>query len=133
MSGSVDLQARFQPLFDPRGIVIAGASNHPGKFGFVAAHNVLSEGYKGKVFFMNREGIEVLGRPALSSLEDLPENEADLVFICTPPRTIPDMLRVSARKGIRAAFIAAAGFGELGEEGKELEAELEAMALAKVA
>jgi len=122
------LQDRFQPLFDPKGIVIAGASSHPGKFGFVAAHNVLSEGYQGKVFFMNREGSEVLGRQALSSLEDLPENEADLVFICTPPRTIPDMLRISARKGIRAAFIAAAGFGELGEEGKALEEELARLA-----
>ena len=37
---------RFRPLFDPRGIIIAGASSHPGKFGFVAAHNVLSEGVK---------------------------------------------------------------------------------------
>ena len=128
MTANKNLQDRFQPLFDPKGIVIAGASNHPGKFGFVAAHNVLSEGYKGNVFFMNREGIEVLGRPALSSLEDLPEGQADLIFICTPPRTIPEMLRISAQKGIRAAFIAAAGFGELGEEGKKLEAELASLA-----
>jgi acetyltransferase len=128
MTANKNLQDRFQPLFDPKGIVIAGASNHPGKFGFVAAHNVLSEGYQGNVFFMNREGIEVLGRPALSSLEELPEGQADLIFICTPPRTIPEMLRVSAQKGIRAAFIAAAGFGELGEEGKKLEAELARLA-----
>lgn len=123
-----EIRARFQPLFDPKGIVVAGASAHPGKFGFVAAHNILSEGYQGKVFFMNRDGIEVLGREALTDMEDLPEGEADLVFVCTPPRTIPDMLRTCARKGIRAAFIAAAGFGELGAEGKEIERELARLA-----
>jgi len=29
--------SRFRPLFDPRGIIVAGASTHSGKFGFVAA------------------------------------------------------------------------------------------------
>ena len=26
--------AGFRALFDPRGVVVAGASSHPGKFGF---------------------------------------------------------------------------------------------------
>src|SRR5258706_1384186 len=30
---------RFRPLFHPRGIIVAGASTHPGKFGFVTLHN----------------------------------------------------------------------------------------------
>ncbi|MFP6663249.1 MAG: CoA-binding protein [Deltaproteobacteria bacterium] len=123
-----EIRERYRPLFDPKGIVVAGASSHPGKFGFVAAHNILSEGYQGKVFLMNRDGKEVLGRATLTSIEDVPEGAADLIFICTPPRTIPDMLRTSARKGIKAAFIAAAGFGELGEEGKALERELATLA-----
>ena len=32
----------FRALFEPRGIIVAGASTHPGKFGFVALHNILS-------------------------------------------------------------------------------------------
>ena len=43
-------------LFDPRGVVVAGASSHPGKFGFVALHNILSQGYEGQVYATNREG-----------------------------------------------------------------------------
>ncbi|MEZ5166505.1 MAG: hypothetical protein R2695_08425 [Acidimicrobiales bacterium] len=31
---------RFRALFEPRGIVVAGAATHPGKFGFVAYHNL---------------------------------------------------------------------------------------------
>jgi acetyl-CoA synthetase (ADP-forming) len=34
-----DVLERFRPLFHPRGIVVAGASSHPGKFGFVTLHN----------------------------------------------------------------------------------------------
>ena len=46
----------FRALFDPRGVVVAGASSHPGKFGFVALHNLLSQGYRGEVFATNRGG-----------------------------------------------------------------------------
>ena len=58
---------RYRPLFEPRGIIVAGASSHPGKFGFVAAHNVLAHGYAGPVFLVNREGSEVLGQGTLRS------------------------------------------------------------------
>ena len=30
---------RFQPLFHPKGIVVAGVAGHPGKFGFVTDTN----------------------------------------------------------------------------------------------
>ncbi len=43
------LLERFAALFEPRGVVVAGASSHPGKFGFVAAHNLLAAGYAGQV------------------------------------------------------------------------------------
>ena len=52
---------QFAALFDPRGVVIAGASTHPGKFGFVSLHNLLANGYEGRVFATNLEGSPVLG------------------------------------------------------------------------
>ena len=39
----------FAALFAPRGVVVAGASTHPGKFGFVALHNILAAGFPGPV------------------------------------------------------------------------------------
>lgn len=115
------------PLFDPKGIVVAGASTHPGKFGFVALHNILANGYPGKVFATNREGETVLGIDSMRSIEELPEGEADLVFVCTPAAANPDLLRAAAAKGVRAAFIASAGYGEAGDEGRAAEAELVAL------
>lgn len=108
----------FKALFDPRGVVIAGASTHPGKYGFVALHNLLAGGYQGEVFAINRSGEPVLGRPTLRSADELPAGRADLVFVCTPVDANIELLRSCAAKGVRAAFVAAAGYGELGGEGE---------------
>ena len=71
-------------LFDPKGIIITGVSNHPGKFGFVTLHNLIVSGYEGNIFPVGREPGEALGRPVLGSIDAVPYGEADMVFICTP-------------------------------------------------
>ena len=120
--------AQFLALFEPRGVVVAGASSHPGKFGFVALHNLLASGYRGKVFATNLQGESVLGIDSVASLDDLPDGEADLVFVCTPASANVELLRACARKGIRAAFLTSAGYGEAGEAGRRAEDELVALA-----
>ena len=47
----------------------------------MSLHNLLAAGYRGKVFATNRDGAEVLGIQTLTSLDDLPEGSADLVFV----------------------------------------------------
>jgi acetyltransferase len=119
-----ELLDRFQPLFHPRGIVVAGASTHPGKFGFVALHNLLRFGYDGHVFPINRDGSEILGRPSYKDVSEIPDGAADLVFVCTPTGANVELLRACAKKGVRAAFVGSAGYGEAGAEGREREREL---------
>ncbi len=121
-------QELFRALFDPRGVVVAGASTHPGKFGFVSLHNILAGGYEGNVFGTNLEGAPVLGIETVPSPDDLPEDEADLVFVCTPAKANPELLRSCAAKGIKAAFITTAGYGEAGDEGLVAQQELVALA-----
>ncbi len=115
-------------LFDPTGVVITGVSTHPGKFGFVTLHNLLVAGYEGRVFPVGREPGEVLGRPVLGSIDEVPAGEADMVFICTPQAVNEDLLRAAAEKGVTAAFVAAAGYREAGAEGAEAERRLVALA-----
>ena len=114
----------FEQLFNPRGIVVAGASTHPGKFGFVALHNVLAGGFEGPVFATNPEQPTILGLDTLASVEQVPAGAADLILICTPPQTCADILRSAANRGIGAAFIASGGFREAGAEGARVEEEL---------
>jgi acetyltransferase len=120
--------AQFRALFEPRGVLVAGASTHPGKFGFVSLHNILASGFAGGVYGTNLQGEEVLGIKTVADIDSLPDNAIDLVFVCTPASANPDLLRACARKGIGAAFLTSAGYGEAGEEGIRLEAELVALA-----
>jgi acetyltransferase len=119
---------RFTALFDPDGVVVAGASTHPGKFGFVSLHNLLASGYRGRVQATNRDGATILGVPTARSLTELEPGSADLVFVCTPASTVPDVLRDAAAIGVRAAFLATAGYGEADEAGRRAQAELVALA-----
>lgn len=121
-------QEQFMALFEPRGVLVTGASTHPGKFGFVSLHNILASGYAGGVYGTNLQGEQVLGIQTVADIDALPANEIDLVFVCTPASANPDLLRACARKGIKAAFLTSAGYGEAGEEGKKLEEELIALA-----
>jgi len=114
----------LDPLFNPQGVIVAGVSTHPGKFGFVALHNLLRYGYSGRVFAVGRSGGEVLGHRILASVEEVPQGQADLVVVCTPRQVNPDLLRSCAARGVKAAFVASAGYGEEGREGEELEREL---------
>jgi acyl-CoA synthetase (NDP forming) len=114
----------FLDLFEPRGVLVAGASSHPGKFGFVALHNILAAGYTGRVFATNLEGGSILGVDVLTNLADLPADAVDLVFVCTPGAANVELLRACAAKGVHAAFVTSAGYGEAGERGVAAEAEL---------
>jgi acetyltransferase len=109
-------------------VIVAGASSHPGKFGFVALHNILAGGYPGRVGATNLEGTPVLGIDTVASVDDLGDGPWDLVFVCTPAAANPDLLRACARRGVRAAFLTSAGYGEAGAEGRVAERELVALA-----
>ena len=119
---------QFDALFSPRGVLVTGASSHPGKFGFVSLHNLLAGGYEGRVFGTNLQGEEVLGVRTVADITDLPDGAVDLVFVCTPAAANPEILRSCAAKGVRAAFLTSAGYGEAGEAGRAAERELVALA-----
>jgi acyl-CoA synthetase (NDP forming) len=117
-------EAGFRALFEPRGVVVAGASTHPGKFGFVALHNILAAGFEGRVAATNLDGAPVLGVDTLRAIDELPDGPWDLVFVCTPAATNAELLRAAAKKGIGAAFVTSAGYGEAGDSGRRAEQEL---------
>jgi len=127
-TSDAEVLERLRPLFHPRGVLVAGVSAHPGKFGFVAYHNLLRFGFQGEVWALNRDGSEVLGQKTIRDVSELPEGAADLVFVCTPQPANAELLRACAARGVRAAFIASGGYGEAGAEGRAHERELVALA-----
>jgi acetyltransferase len=120
----------FRALFDPRGVVVVGASTHPGKFGFVSLHNLLAGGYAGKVAATNLSRETVLGVHTVESLDELPAGEFDLAFLCTPAAANEALVAQCAGRGIRAVFVTSAGYGEADAEGRARESALVAVARA---
>ena len=118
----------FAALFEPRGIVVAGAASHPGKFGFVAYHNLRACGYGGALWGTNLSGETVLGEATYPSIAAGPDGPVDLVFVGVPPRATEQVLREAADRGAKAAFHAGAGYAEAGEEGRLLQDELVGLA-----
>ena len=114
-------------LFDPAGVIVAGASTHPGKFGFVTLHNLLAAGYEGRVFATNRDRAEVLGIQTVADIDELPDGEADLLVLCTPAAANAGLIRQAAAKGVRAVFVTSAGYGEAGDEGRQAQDDLVAL------
>jgi acyl-CoA synthetase (NDP forming) len=119
--------AQFKALFEPRGVLVAGASSHPGKFGFVVMHNLLASGFAGRVFGTNLQAEEVLDVQTVTDPSELPDDSIDLVVVCTPASANLALLRACAAKGATAAFVTSAGYGEAGEDGRRAEADLVAL------
>lgn len=113
-------------IFDPRSVVVVGASTDPAKRGFQILRALAASGYDGNVLPVNPKGGTILDFEVHPSIAELPHG-ADLAVFCTPARAAPDLLRECGRKGIAGAVVLAVGFGESGEEGRRLqEALLEA-------
>ncbi len=128
-SGAVSDRPDLSALFDPDGVIVAGASTHPGKFGFVTLHNVLANGYSGRLAATNRDEAEVLGIQTVAGVADLPTGETyDMVVLCTPAAANPDILRACADRGVKAAFVTSAGYAEADESGATMQDELVALA-----
>jgi acyl-CoA synthetase (NDP forming) len=105
-------------------VVVVGVSQHPGKFGSAALHNVVRGGFAGPVFAVGRSGGELCGLPILPSVDDVPVRAASFAMVCVPAAHVVGALRECAARGVRAAYVAGGGFAEEGGDGIERQAEL---------
>ena len=110
----------LDPIFAPQSVAVIGASERTGSVGRSVLWNLLSSPFGGTVFPVNSRRPNVLGIKAYPKLADLPD-KVDLVVVCTPADTVPDVIGEAVSLGIPGAIIISAGFKEHGEHGKELE------------
>lgn len=116
----------LKKLLAPRSVAIVGASEKEG-FGGDTCRNVLSYADCDRVYFVNPKRDAVLGKKCWPSLEALPE-DIDLVVVCTPQKTVEDILRQAAARGAGGAVVYASGYAEVGtEEGREADRRLRAL------
>lgn len=108
------------PFFQPKGVVIVGASTSPEKLGYGVARNLIQSGYSGAIHLVAQKSGEVFGRKIHTSLQDIPD-PVDLAILIVPTQATPGAIEDCGKRGIKAAVIVSAGFREIGEEGAALE------------
>lgn len=114
-------------LMHPRSIAFWGASNNPMGMGSVQLAELLAMGFEGPVYPIHPSEKTVIGLPAYSSVFDVP-GPVDLAVLVLPTRVAPEVLEDCGKAGIRNAIVVSAGFEEVGEEGKELQEKMTAIA-----
>ncbi len=119
---------RLREFFAPRSIAVVGASDTSGWTRFVVAAN-RAAGFGGRLIPVHPVHRTVFGEPAVPSLRDLAE-PADLAFIMVPAGAVESVLDDAAAAGVRNAIVLAAGYRELGDQGRALEDRMIARAAA---
>ncbi len=102
-------------LFAPTSVAIIGASNRPASVGATVLHNVMAGGFEGNLYPVNPKHASLAGLECYATVASLPA-APDLAIICTPPATVPGLIKELGEKGTRAAIILTAGLGQLNDE-----------------
>ena len=110
-------------LFDPKSIVVVGASNDPSKPGGKVLKNLIDGGFDGDLYVVNPKEDEVQGIKSYREMGDLPE--VDLAIIAVAAALVPGIVKVLLEdKSTRALIVLSAGFSEESAEGAKLENEI---------
>jgi acetate---CoA ligase (ADP-forming) len=107
-------------LFNPTSIAVVGASADPAKWGNAVAVQALRGADQHRVQLVNRRGGEILGRPAVGTVDDL-DGPVDLAVIAVPEAGFEEAVHGVLAKGARAIVAITAGLGEAGAEGRARE------------
>ena len=102
-------------LFAPRSVALIGASERPGSLGATLLRNLMAGGFRGAIHPVNPKYTMLAGLPVAASVADL-ASAPDLAVICTPPATVPALIRQLGEKGTRAAVVLSAGLAQARDE-----------------
>ncbi|RZB38504.1 MAG: acetyltransferase [Desulfobacteraceae bacterium Eth-SRB2] len=107
-------------IFCPKSIAVVGASQRAGSIGSAIMHNLIHEGYPGKVYPINPRHKTIWEIEAFPSLSEL-ESSVDLVIMATPIDSAPQIVKECKKAGVGGVVIISAGGKETGRKGRELE------------
>ncbi|MBI5779900.1 MAG: acetate--CoA ligase family protein [Planctomycetes bacterium] len=115
----------IKDLFQPSSIAVIGASREPGKLGHTTLKNIITSGYKGRIYPVNKNADEILGLKCYQDVQSVP-GDIDLIIFSVPAPFVLPILKsaVESKKNLKSAIIITAGFKEIGLEGARMEKEI---------
>ena len=120
------LKTDFEPLFNPRGIAVVGASAKGSNFGNMFLRNYKAFAFPAPLSAIHPEAREIDGIPAYSSLAEVP-HVVDYALVAAPAAATPAIMRSGEGK-VKFAQVMSGGFREAGSDGAALEPALAAAA-----
>ena len=111
----------LRPFFNPKSIVLIGASERAGSIGGMLANHLLEGKFEGDLFFTNIKRESIFGHKCYPNLDALPK-DPELAVLAIPAKFIPAELKNCAKRNIHHAIVLSGGFSEVGN--KDLEEEL---------
>lgn len=113
---------QLSQIFNAEAVALVGASDKEGSFGRLFLEGLRDTGCK-RIYPVNPKREEILGIKAYPSISAVPERP-DVAILLTPPESVLPLVKECVESKVKGAVVFAAGFGELGAEGKELEREI---------
>lgn len=111
----------LEQLINPGSIVIVGGSNDLSKPGGRVVNNIITNGFKGNLYVINKRSKNVQGIETFDSEDELP-NSIDLAILSIPAASCLGSVTILAeQKAIKAFIILSAGFSETDYKGQEIE------------
>ena len=95
-------------MFDPRSVVVIGASDRAASLGATVWRNLTTGGYAGAVYAVNPRRALLDGVAVYPTVAELP-CAPDLALICTPPASVAELIDALGARGTRAAVVMTAG------------------------
>ena len=115
--------SNLDKMVNPKSIAIIGASENPEKIGYQILNNIVKAGYNGDIYPVNLHGGEILGLVVAKSVQEI-KKEIDLAVIVIPGAFVKAAVLDCASKGVKSVIVISAGFGEVNEDGRKLQAEI---------
>ncbi|MCL4333767.1 MAG: GNAT family N-acetyltransferase [Candidatus Thermoplasmatota archaeon] len=110
-------------FLEPKSVAVIGASSDRKALGGQLFYNLLESNFKGQIFPVNPSHDFVQGIRAYRSVKDI-EFPVDMALIIVPAEVSLKVIEECGQKGVKGLVIITSGFSEVGEEGKERQAQL---------
>lgn len=106
---------KLDRVFEPKSIVVIGASSTPAKVGNVVMKNFIDGGYAGDIYPVNPKYEQLLGFKCYKSVKDI-KAKIDCVIIATPAKYVPMIVKECGQKKVGGIIILSGGFEEVGNK-----------------
>ncbi|HEY2319275.1 MAG TPA: acetate--CoA ligase family protein [Solirubrobacteraceae bacterium] len=116
----------LERLMRPASVAVVGATDRPGSYAAETLVNLELIGFPGPVYGVNPRRTEVMGRPCVPGVADLPE-AVDAVVVAIPAAGVAVAIEQAGARGCGGAVVFSAGFGEV-ESGRAHQEDLVAAA-----